>query len=60
MMTMPVISIKCLTFSHDGYYLASVGKEHFFMRDKKDTEFKDPRVKELIVIWDISKVNRGE
>ncbi len=59
-MTMPVISIKCLTFSHDGNYLASVGKEHFFMRDKKDAEFKDPRVKELIVIWDISKVNRGE
>jgi WD40 repeat protein len=43
---MPVVSLKCLSFSHDGRYLASVGK--------------DAHNKELIVIWDISKVQRGE
>lgn len=42
MMTMPVTSLKCLSFSHDGKYLASVGK--------------DNHNKELIIIWDISRV----
>jgi WD40 repeat protein len=51
MMTMPVVSMKCLSFSQDGRYLASVGKAHYFMRDKKD-----PHNKELIIIWDVSKV----
>jgi len=46
MVTMPVISLKCLSFSHDGRYLASVGK--------------DNHNKELIIIWDISRINRGE
>lgn len=46
MVTMPVVSLKCLSFSHDGRYLASVGK--------------DSHNKELIIIWDISKVQRGE
>jgi len=46
MMTMPVVSLKCLSFSHDGKYLASVGK--------------DSHNKELIIIWDISRVHRGE
>jgi len=46
MVTMPVVSLKCLSFSHDGRFLASVGK--------------DAKNKELIVIWDISRVQRGE
>ena len=40
MMTMPVVSLKCLSFSHDGKYLASCGK--------------DSHNKELIIVWDIS------
>ena len=46
MMTMPVTSLKCLSFSHDGNYLASVGK--------------DVHNKELIFIWDISEIHRGK
>ena len=46
MVTMPVVSLKCLSFSHDGKYLASVGK--------------DSHNKELIFIWDISRVQRGD
>jgi|TARA_B110001450_G_scaffold257009_1_gene290200 WD repeat-containing protein 90 len=46
MMTVPVISLKCLSFSHDGRYLASVGK--------------DKHNKELICVWDISRITRGE
>lgn len=42
MMTMPVISLKRLSFSADGQYLASVGK--------------DKNNKELIMIWDLSGV----
>ncbi len=46
MVTMPVTSIKCVSFSPDGRFLASVGK--------------DSHNKELIVIWDISKIHKGE
>jgi WD40 repeat protein len=42
MVTMPVVSLKCLSFSYDGRYLASCGK--------------DTHNKELITIWDISRV----
>jgi WD40 repeat protein len=42
---MPVVSLKCLSFSHDGKYLASVGK--------------DSHNKELVIIWDISSITRG-
>jgi WD40 repeat protein len=42
MVTMPVNSLKCLTFSHDGKYLASVGK--------------DSHNRELVIVWDISKI----
>jgi len=46
MFTMPVVSLKCLSFSHDGRFLASVGK--------------DNHNKELIIIWDLSRVTKGE
>ena len=42
MVTMPVVSLKCLSFSYDGRYLAASGK--------------DAHNKELITIWDISKI----
>jgi len=38
--------MKCLSFSPDGRYLASVGK--------------DAHNKELIVVWDISRIHRNE
>lgn len=37
---------SCLAFSPDGRYFASVGKDH--------------HSKELIVVWDISRIHRGE
>jgi WD40 repeat protein len=46
MVTMPVSSLKCVAFSPDGRLLACVGK--------------DSHNKEMITIWDISKVHRGE
>jgi WD40 repeat protein len=49
MVTMPVSYLTCLSFSYDGRYLASVGKDS----QKKNN-------KELIIIWDISKIQRGE
>jgi WD40 repeat protein len=44
--TMPVTTLKCLSFSPDGRMLASVGK--------------DERNKELIIVWDITRIARGE
>jgi len=46
MVTMPVTSLKCVAFSPDGKFLASVGK--------------DTHNKEMNIIWDISKITRGE
>ena len=46
MVTMPVNQLKCLSFSHDGKYLASVGK--------------DQPKRELVIVWDISKITKGE
>lgn len=46
MLTMPVASMKCVSFSPDGRYLACVGK--------------DNHNKELVVVWDISKIHKGE
>lgn len=43
---MPVQTVKCLSFSHDGRYLAGCGK--------------DSHSRELVVIYDISKIQRGE
>ena len=43
---MPVQVVKCLSFSHDGKFLAGCGK--------------DSHNRELIVIYDISKITRGE
>lgn len=46
MVTMPVVSMRCLSFSQDGRYLASVGK--------------DALQKEIIIVWDSARVQRGE
>jgi WD repeat-containing protein 90 len=46
MVTMPVVTLKCLSFSYDGKYLASVGK--------------DSHNKEMIIVWDISKITQGQ
>jgi WD40 repeat protein len=46
MLPMPVVTMKCLSFSPDGRFLASVGK--------------DAQNKELIIVWDISKIHRNE
>lgn len=43
---MPVVTMKCLSFSPDGRFLASVGK--------------DAHNKELIVVWDLSRIYKNE
>lgn len=43
MVTMPVVTLKCLAFSYDGKYLASVGK--------------DAHNKELVIVWDITRIS---
>ena len=43
---MPVSSLKCVSFSPDGSLLAAVGK--------------DFHNKEMIIIWDLSKIHLGE
>lgn len=46
MLPMPVVTMKCLSFSPDGRFLASVGK--------------DSHNKELIVVWDLAKIHKNE
>lgn len=46
MVTMPVNKLKCLAFSYDGRYLASVGK--------------DSHNREMVIVWDISRVTKGD
>ncbi len=43
---MPVNTIKCLAFSHDGKFLASAGK--------------DNHNREILTIWDITRISKGE
>jgi len=43
---MPVQVVKCLSFSHDGRYLAGCGK--------------DSHNRELIAVYDISNIARGD
>lgn len=46
MVTMPVNILKCLSFSYDGRYLASAGK--------------DSHNREILIVWDISGISKGE
>lgn len=46
MITMPVNAMKCLSFSHDGKFLAGAGK--------------DKHNREIIIVWDISRISKGE
>ena len=46
MVTMPVNQLKCLAFSFDGKYLASVGK--------------DSHNREMVIVWDITRIAKGE
>ena len=43
---MPVNTLKCLSFSHDGKYLAGSGK--------------DAHNREIVIVWDITKISKGE
>jgi len=50
MLTMPVSTLQCVSFSPDGRFLACVGKEAATKRYGK----------EIIVVWDISRIHTGE
>ena len=71
MMSMPVVELKCLTFSPDGRFLCSVGKEevrwwkgsdkYTVIEDGKPVEKeRKPEIRELIFVWDLSKLAEGE
>ena len=49
MLTMPVATLQCVSFSPDGRFLACVGKEG---ADKR-------YAKEMIIVWDISRIHTG-
>jgi len=59
MMTMPVKTLQCITFSHDGRYIACSGKTAYMREASKDIGMQLCN-KELICIWDISRIQRGE
>ena len=50
MLTMPVTNLQCVSFSPDGRFLACVGKEGAAKRYGK----------EMIIVWDISRIHKGE
>ena len=50
MLTMPVKNLQCVSFSPNGQFLACVGKEG------KDKRYS----KEMIIVWDISRIHTGE
>jgi hypothetical protein len=71
MISMPVVELKCLTFSPDGRFLCSVGKEEVrwwkgsdkytvIVDGQKVEKERKPEVRELIYIWDISKILQNE
>ena len=56
---MPVKTLQCITFSHDGRYIACSGKTAYMREASKDIGMQLCN-KELICIWDISRIQRGE
>lgn len=63
MLTMPVTDLKCISFSPDGRFLACVGKtwtvKNLESADTGDST-KVPVAKETIIVWDISRIHKGE
>ena len=58
MMPVPVHILTCIKFSHDGRYLVSTGIDIF--KTEVKNEVKIEHKKEIIIIWDIARVSRGE
>jgi len=52
-LTMPLELIKSLAFSHDSNFLAVVGVERTYSISSGQSKHRD---KEIILIWDISKI----
>jgi len=53
-LTMPLEFLKYICFSNDNNFLAVVGVERTALKSQHVAKFRD---KEIILIWDISKVN---
>lgn len=58
MMSMPINILNCINFSQDGRYLVSSGIEIFKTEIKKEVKIEHKR--DVIIIWDIARVSRGE
>ena len=56
MLTMPVATLQCVSFSPDGRYLACVGKESEEKRYEKEVKYP----KQMIIVWDISRIHTGQ
>ena len=52
-LTMPLEFLKCVSFSHDNNFLAVVGVERTNIKSQHLAKHRD---KEIILIWDISKI----
>jgi hypothetical protein len=50
---MPLEFLKCVSFSHDNNFLAVVGVERTNIKSQHLAKHRD---KEIILIWDISKI----
>lgn len=50
-----VATVKCVSFSPDGRFLACVGKESEVKRYEKEVIYP----KEMIIVWDISRAHTG-
>jgi WD40 repeat protein len=57
-MDVPVHILNCMSFSWDGRYLVTAGVEIFKTEVKNDVKIEHK--KEVIIIWDIARVSRGE
>ena len=56
MLTMPVATLQCVSFSPDGRFLACVGKED----DNPESPNYKRYAKEMIIVWDISRIHTGQ
>lgn len=56
MLTMPVATIQCVSFSPNGQFLAVVGKESEEKKYEKEVIYP----KEMIIVWDISRIHTGQ
>ena len=62
MLVMPVLMLRQIAFSHDGRYLACVGKDTYQKNERQAKYYGEQNIpkityeKTIIIIWDISRI----